>query len=173
MHVVVVSLCLPSFLGPPSLQPHAGVPVHSDPITSYASYLKELYTVMSHSQTSQHWSHLPRCEFTQLAMIEDEKIRRGGPEEEMIRLAQQGKIETILSHKISLDLKNLFSSLYPLVLLPPPSADRVFLIEGAPGIGKSTLALHICLQWAQGASWLEKFDVVVLVYLRDEACPEC
>ena len=57
----------------------------------------------------------------------------------------------------------------PLVVLPPPPPGRVCLIEGAPGGGKSTLALHICHQWAQGASWLARFDVVVLAYLRDEA----
>ena len=83
----------------------------------------------------------------------------------MIRLAQQGKIETILSCKVSIDLDRIFP---PLVLLPLPSR-RVCLVEGAPGGGKSTLALHICHQWAQGASWLARFDVVVLVYLRDEA----
>ena len=64
-------------------------PSHPDPLTTYATYLKELYMSMSHSHTSQHWTHLPRCEFIQLAMIRDEKIkteemRRGGPEEEMI-----------------------------------------------------------------------------------------
>ena len=86
----------------------------------------------------------------------------------MIRLAQQGKIETILSNKEPIELHNLFL-LPPLVVLPPPPPGRVCLIEGAPGVGKSTLALHICHQWAQGASWLTRFDVVVLAYLRDEA----
>ena len=146
----------------------------SDPLTSYASYLKQLYKSMSHSHTSQHWSHLPRCEFIQLAMIKDEEMRRGGPEEEMIRLAQQGKIETIVGRKESIDLHNLFPPVrsQPLVVLPPPPPPppgRVFLIEGAPGGGKSTLALHICHQWALGASWLERFDLVVFAYLRDEA----
>ena len=140
-----------------------------NPLTSYASYLKELYTSMSQSHTSQHWAHLPRCEFIRIAMIKNEEIRRGGPEEEMIRLAQQGKIETILSHKESIDLVDLFPSLRPLVVLPPPPPPgRVCLIEGAPGLGKSTFALHICHQWAQGASWLAKFDLVILAYLRDE-----
>ena len=129
---------------------------HSDPFVSYASYLKELYTSMSQSHTSQHWSHLPRCEFVQLAMIKDEEMRRGGPEEEMVRLAQQGKIETIVRRKESIDLHNLF---WKIELLPPSSPPhRVFLIEGAPGGGKSTLALHICHQWAQGASWLATFN---------------
>ena len=141
-----------------------------DQLTSFASYLRELYTSMSHSNTSQHWSHLilPRCEFIQLAMIGAQGLRRGGPEEEMIRLAQLGKIETILSHKEPVELHDLFFP--PLVVLPPPPPlGRVFLIEGAPGAGKSTLALHIFHQWAQGASWLMRFDIVVLVYLRDEA----
>ena len=106
-------------------------------------------------------------------MIGAEGLRRGGPEEEMIRLAQQGKIETILSQKEPIELHNLFplpaQTLPPLVVLPPPPPGRVCLIEGAPGGGKSTLALHICHQWAQGASWLERFNVVVLAYLRDEA----
>ena len=86
----------------------------------------------------------------------------------MIRLAQQGKIETIISQKEPVELQNLFLP-PPLVVLPPPQAVRVCLIEGAPGAGKSTLALHICHQWAQGASWLARFDIVFLVYLRDEA----
>ena len=116
---------------------------HPDPLTSYATYLKELYTSMSHSHTSQHWTHLPRCEFIQLAMIKVQEIRRGGPEEEMIRLAQQGKIETILSCKVSIDLDCIFPHL---VILPPPPPRNICLIEGAPGGGKSTLALHICHQ---------------------------
>ena len=147
-------------------------PAHSDPLASYASYLKELYMSMSSSHTYQHWSHLPRCDFIQLAMIKDEEMRRGGPEEEMIRLAQQGKIETVLGRKQSIDLHNLFplpARPPSLVVQPPPQPGRVCLIEGAPGVGKSTLALQICKQWAQGASWLARFDVVILAYLRDEA----
>ena len=76
------------------------------------------------------------------------------------------------SHK-TIYLNDLFPfpprSPQPLVVLPPPPPGRLCLIEGAPGGGKSTLALHICHQWAQGASWLAGFDVVVLAYLRDQA----
>ena len=81
-------------------------------------------------------------------MIKNEEVRRGEPEEEMIRLAQQGKIETIIGRKQSINLHNLFLPPEPLVVLPsprPPPPDRVFVIEGAPGGGKSTLALHMHL----------------------------
>ena len=139
---------------------------------SYASYLRGLYTSMSQSHTSQHWSHLPRCEFVQLAMIGGEReLRRGDREEEMVRLAQQGRIETIQSYKEPIDLNHIFSTMQPLVVLPPPPHTRVILIEGAPGGGKSTFALHICHRWAQGdvTFSLGRFDLVVPVYLRDQA----
>ena len=135
--------------------------------TAYVLYIKELYTFLSQSHTSQpqHWAYLPRCEFVQLAMIRNEEIRRGGPEEEMVRLAQQGKIETIMSFKTSIELSTL---LFPsLVVLPPPPSRRVILIEGAPGGGKSTLALHICHKWSQDSVFMARFDIVVLAYLRD------
>ena len=140
--------------------------------TSYVSYLKELYSSMSQSRTSQHWTHLPRCEFIQLAMIGSEPgIWRGDREEEMVRLAQQGRIETILDYKQPIDFDNLFPiPCQPLVVLPPPPRPRVLLIEGAPGGGKSTFVLYFCQRWAsQNSSFLAKFDLVILVYLREEA----
>ena len=142
--------------------------------SSYASYLRGLYTFRSQSHTPQHWSHLPRCEFVQLAMIGNKwEIRRGDREETMVRLAQQGRIETIQSYKEPIDLNNLFAmnSMQPLVVLPPPAPPRVILIEGVPGGGKSTLALHICHKWARGNVLysLDRFNLVVLVYLRDQA----
>ena len=146
----------------------------SIPFNSYASYLRGLYTSVSQSHTSQHWSHLQRSEFVQLAMIGNKwEIRRGDREEEMVRLAQQGRIETIMSYKEPIDLNNLFAInlMQPLVVLPPPAPPRVILIEGAPGGGKSTLALHICHKWARGdvLHSLDIFNLVVLVYLRDQA----
>ena len=105
-------------------------------------------------------------------MIQDGKIRRGGPEESLVRLAQQGKIETVMNEKKRANLEDIFavrppspprppppspSSLHPMSnrlnekpqvidisALPPLKHNRVVLIEGAPGGGKSTLALHIC-----------------------------
>ena len=137
--------------------------------TCYDSYYRKLYSSMSHGHTSQHWTHLPRCEFIQLAMIGSGGLRRGKREEEMVRLAHLGRIETILHRKTSINLYNLFVPQPLVVLPPPPPSPRVILIEGAPGGGKSTLALHICHQWAQGASFLVQFDLVVLAYLRDQA----
>ena len=44
---------------------------------------------------------------------------------------------------------------------------KVVLILGGPGMGKSTLAINICKQWAEG-SLLQGYDAVVLLLLRDQ-----
>ena len=38
---------------------------------------------------------------------------------------------------------------------------------------RAHIALHICHQWAQGASWLARFDLVIVIYLRDQAIQKC
>ena len=135
------------------------------PIASYSTYLKEVYMSMSHCNITQHWTNLPQCEYIQLAMIENRGLRyRQDRDTAIVRLAQQGEVNTILNEKQPISLGEL---LYPpLVELPPP-VNRVVLFEGAPGGGKTTLALYICHQWAQDTYWLSRYELVVLVYLRD------
>ena len=44
--------------------------------------------------------------------------------------------------------------------------NKIILIEGGPGMGKSTLAIKICKCWADG-ELLEEYDAVILLTLRD------
>ena len=44
--------------------------------------------------------------------------------------------------------------------------NKVILIEGGPGMGKSTLAIKICKCWADG-ELLDEYDAVILLPLRD------
>ena len=45
-------------------------------------------------------------------------------------------------------------------------ATTVILVEGGPGMGKSTLAIKICKCWAEGGL-LKNYDAVILLPLRD------
>ena len=165
--------------------------MHSN--TSHVDYLRVRYRSLSHSQTPQHWDYLPRCNFIQLTIARAQRLR-SGPEEKIVKLSQHGQIDKIMSQEEKITLNQIFKTNIDCDACPPlPSSPlspsqksqddplesldllslvlpnpRTILIEGAPGGGKSTLALHICHQWAQGASWLAKFDVVILVYLREE-----
>ena len=42
------------------------------------------------------------------------------------------------------------------------------LVEGAPGVGKSTFAWEACGKWAEGEI-LEDFELVILIKLRDDS----
>ena len=44
--------------------------------------------------------------------------------------------------------------------------NKVILIEGGPGMGKSTLAIKVCKCWADG-ELLQEYDAVILLPLRD------
>ena len=46
------------------------------------------------------------------------------------------------------------------------SQPQVVLIEGAPGVGKTTFAWHQCRQWAEG-KLLQAYSIVLLLPLRD------
>ncbi|XP_064391377.1 NACHT, LRR and PYD domains-containing protein 5-like [Halichondria panicea] len=91
-------------------------------------------------------------------MIQKEEIQRGRINDEFVKLTITGKIDDILLLKTPVNLTNIFSEI----------GDRrnFVLIEGAPGCGKSTLALHICQEWAKGKLFQE-FDIAILVRLRD------
>ena len=49
--------------------------------------------------------------------------------------------------------------------------ERLIIFKGNPGVGKSTLAIHICKCWAKG-DILQGFDAVILLPLRDPEIQE-
>ena len=48
---------------------------------------------------------------------------------------------------------------------------KIVLIKGGPGMGKTTLAIHICKCWAKG-ELLQNYDAVILLTLRDPEVQE-
>ena len=48
---------------------------------------------------------------------------------------------------------------------------QLILVEGAPGVGKSTFAWELCRQWSQG-NLLQQYRLVVLLRLRDKRVRE-
>ena len=51
--------------------------------------------------------------------------------------------------------------------LPDGSQPKYILVEGAPGVGKSTLAWKLCRKWGKG-KLLQQYQLVVLLKLRDK-----
>ena len=132
----------------------------SDPLLSYAQYLRGRYEIQTQTILSQQWPPPPTRTVLHLAMIKGENIRYGSIDEEMVRLTLRGRVNDILYHKKPVELEEIFQI--------DNAKRKVILIEGAPGSGKSTLAWNICQRWTSGELF-QNFGTVVFIQLRDPA----
>ena len=102
--------------------------------------------------------------YIELAVISKEGITRKQADE-FTRKSLHGLTEEILREKTPIALDHILE----------PREDgrpvRCVLVEGAPGIGKSTLAWEVCHKWEELES-VKQYELVVLVRLRDKKAQE-
>ena len=94
-----------------------------------------------------------------LAMIKEKDVNRYGNRDAFMRKLESGRLQDILKNKVPIELEKISEEM-------KGCDGKVFLLEGALGCGKSTLALHITKQWEEGKLFQE-YEHVVLVKLRD------
>ena len=95
-----------------------------------------------------------------MAVINTENISRSEADEFTMK-SFHGLMEEILQKKTPIALED--------ILKPGKNGRPVqrVLVEGAPGVGKSTsFAWQLCCKWAQKLETLKHFNLVVLVQLR-------
>ena len=102
------------------------------------------------------WPPTPSTTYIRLALIKKEKVSRGEADH-FTRLTLQGEIDTILKAKQPITMEDVLKD----------NDTHLVVVEGAPGIGKSTLAWELCRQWPTLES-LKRFSLVVLLRLREE-----
>ena len=102
--------------------------------------------------------------YIELAVISKKGITRKQADE-FTRKSLHGLSEEILREKAPIALDHILK----------PREDgrpvRCVLVEGAPGIGKSTLAWEVCHKWEELES-VKQFELVVLVRLREKKAQE-
>ena len=74
-------------------------------------------------------------------------------------MVEDGNVDVILNEKRNTDFKDIVQD------LPPVTASE--LVEGAPGVGKSTFAWEFCRRWERGEI-AQQYQLVLLLRLRDE-----
>ena len=140
----------------------AADPAHSTPhpLTTYQQYLKDLYSAEYPGYSKpQFTGHRPN-KIVNLALVHREDYEGDKLQRECLLYQLHGNIDLIQQKKTPLTKDQI-------TVLASGDTARTVLIEGAPGIGKTTLLWQLCHQWADG-ELLKKWDLVILVQLRDE-----
>ena len=121
----------------------------------YADYLRAIYAT-SPVAIEGKWPPTPSTVYIRLALVKKEKVSRGEADH-FTRLTLKGEIDLILKAKQPIAMENVLKDINT----------GLVVVEGAPGIGKSTLAWELCRQWPTLES-LKHFSLVVLLRLREE-----
>ena len=130
-------------------------PAPSSAISHYRTYLKYVYGNSPISPNTK-WPSSPGKEFISLAVVEGRKCR-----DEYIGHALHGNIKQVLKNREKVSIEQI---LEPVKGQKKP---RLVLMEGAPGIGKSTLAWELCRKWEE-LSCMQQYSLVVLLRLREQ-----
>ena len=133
-------------------------PDRSAVLAKYKCYLQSCYNARSLAQADKYLPTLD-APYINLAIVSREYC---APEErdEFTKQTLHGGIDEILQSKKPISIEDLLS----------PKDDgrpvRFILVEGPPGIGKSTFAWEVCRRWDEIES-LRDYHTVVLLKLRE------
>ena len=147
----LIHFCSPA--GPAHSTPH--------PLTTYQQYLKDLYSAEYPDYSKQQFTGSRPKQIVNLVLVHKERYEEDKLQRECLLYQLHGNIDLIQQKKTPLTKDQIT------VLASGATARRV-LIEGAPGIGKTTLLWQLCHQWADG-ELLQQWELVILVQLRDKA----
>ena len=134
-----------------------GVVCYEAPLLQYTTHLKQLYTSRSplHTLTDSKPKHLLPF---RLARIDKQTLSQGDMDR-FTRDSLRGDMDDVVYKKTAMELSELG-------VMADGSQPKVVLIEGAPGVGKTTFAWEQCRQWAEG-KLLQAYSIVLLLPLRD------
>ena len=123
----------------------------------YADYLKAVYSLYPVARSDKFPATSSNLKvFIKLALVKKQRVSRAEADN-FTRLTLQGDVDQILQDKEPIEMDDILKD----------DKVRLVVVEGAPGIGKSTLAWELCRQWDTLES-LKRFSLVVLLRLREE-----
>ena len=142
----------------PPPQPPSPPPQPTSPLDQFISYLKAVYG----REKFPNYGKWPPCsskKYINLACINKygiSKIRFV----EFTEASIHGNIDDIVCDKHPMNFQQIAK-------LADGSWSKLILVEGAPGVGKSTFAWKLCRKWTKGKI-LNQYKLVVLLRLRDK-----
>ena len=135
----------------------------NSPIAQYIEYVKTLYrqSVVEKRGNTIKWPPTPSTVYINLVCVDQTTHVSKEEADECTRaMVCDGSLDVILKKKTPIDLSDIAKDV-------PLLERKVILVEGAPGVGKSTLAWELCRRWERGEI-AEQYQLVLLLQLRDQ-----
>ena len=108
------------------------------------------------------WPPTPSKVFINLACIDWESVSKMEADEYTRAMVEDDNVDVIMKKKTNIEFDDIVRDLPPLT-----ASEKVVLVEGAPGVGKSTFAWEFCRRWERGEIG-QQYQLVLLLQLRDE-----
>ena len=144
------------------------VEIQLDECESFArcrKYLQEYYKSkpMAPAEDTK-WPPTPNKHYINLAYISKEGTTRQQADE-FTKNTIEGDVDEILREKKPMSMRDIAK------LQPDDSYPKLVLVEGAPGVGKTTFSWELCRRWAEG-ELLQHYSLVVVLRCRDKRVRE-
>ena len=142
-----------------SLQPHL-----VSPVDQFISYVKQTYrlSAVERNLIVIKWPPTPSKIFINLACIDWRTVVTRKEADEFTRaMVEDGNVDVIMKKKTPIEFSDIVQD------LPDTALEKLILVEGAPGVGKSTFAWEFCRRWERGEI-AQQYRLVLLLRLRDE-----
>ena len=111
---------------------------------------------------SLKWPPTPSTVYINLVCIDRTKVeQRSDYDEVTMAMVQSGDVDIVHGKKWPINFNGIAAG------VPDIGGKRVVLVEGAPGVGKSTFAWEYCRRWERGEI-AQQYQLVLLLRLRDE-----
>ena len=119
----------------------------------YRNFLCQRYNNLAISASSDEWLDYASPDYIDLTLVE-----LGQNDDELM-----GSVEEIAAQHKTVTLAGLLQF--------PTEKERICLIEGGAGMGKTTLAIQLCKLWSKGQLF-KQYSAFILVTLRDAGLQE-
>ena len=161
----------PPFRSSPASKATALTAVYSPLVNDFVSFVKKTYSGQKVLR-DEKWSLSPTVKFINLACIDRKSVKSREYNDVTRAMVMDGNVDAIQETKGPIKLSEIAKG----ISLPSSGSEhendrRLILVEGAPGVGKSTFAWEFCRKWMNGEI-AQQYHLVLLVRLRDERIRE-